>query len=60
MKLRKEWVAKETRGSRNQTDLHYKKRMICVWWDWEGMVLWEMLDRNATVKKSSMLPSCIA
>ena len=25
--------------------------MICVWWDWEGMVHWEMLERNATVNK---------
>lgn len=25
--------------------------MICVWWDWVGMVHWEMLVRNATVVK---------
>ncbi|KAK6753680.1 hypothetical protein RB195_012957 [Necator americanus] len=25
--------------------------MICVWWDWEGMVYWEMLERNDTVTK---------
>ena len=25
--------------------------MIYVWWDWEGMVHWEMLKRNAMVNK---------
>ena len=25
--------------------------MICVWWDWEGIVHWEMLERNAMVNK---------
>ena len=26
--------------------------MICVWWDWEGVVHWEMLERNVTVNKN--------
>ncbi|XGW34831.1 hypothetical protein V3C99_018680 [Haemonchus contortus] len=25
--------------------------MVCVWRDWEGMVHWEMLERNASVNK---------
>ena len=36
---------------RVKPDLHQRKTMICVWWDWEGMVHWEMLERNATVNK---------
>ena len=32
-------------------DLHLRKTMICFWWDWEGMVHWELLERNATVNK---------
>ena len=23
--------------------------MLCVWWDWEGIIYWELLDRNQTV-----------
>ncbi|KAK6767034.1 hypothetical protein RB195_026541 [Necator americanus] len=26
--------------------------MICVWWDWEGLVHWEMLEKNKTVEKN--------
>ena len=52
MKQRKEWVAPgDTAKLRVKPDLHPRKTMICVWWDWEGMVHWEMLERNATVNK---------
>ena len=52
MKQRKEWVAPgDTPKPRVKPDLHPRKTMICVWWDWEGMVHWEMLERNATVNK---------
>lgn len=36
---------------RVKSDLHPKKILICVWWDWEGTLYWEILERNATVKK---------
>ena len=52
MKQRKEWVAPgDMPKLRVKPDLHPRKIMICVWWDWEGMVHWEMLERNATVNK---------
>ena len=51
MKQRKEWVAPRDTKPRVKRDLHPKKIMICVWWDWEGMVHWEMLDRNVTTTK---------
>ena len=52
MKQRKEWMAPgDTPKPRVKRDLHPKKIMICVWWDWEGMVHWEMLDRNVTITK---------
>ena len=52
MKQRKEWVAPgDTPKPRVKPDLHPRKTMICVWWDWEGMVHWEMLERNAMVNK---------
>ena len=40
-----------TPKSRVKPDLHPKKTMICIWWDWEGMVHCKMLERNATVNK---------
>ena len=52
LKQRKEWVAPgDTPKPRVKPDLHPRKIMICVWWDCEGMVPWEMLERNATVNK---------
>ncbi|KAK6036479.1 hypothetical protein COOONC_26016 [Cooperia oncophora] len=39
MKQRKEWVPPgDTPKLRVKQDLHPKKRMICVWWDWEVYV----------------------
>lgn len=29
--------------------LHPKKRMLCVWWDVQGVVYWELLPENGTV-----------
>ena len=52
MKQRKEWVAPgDTPKPRVKPGLLPRKTMICVWWDWEAMVHWEMLERNATVNK---------
>ena len=52
MKQRKEWVAPgDTPKPRVKPDLHPRKTMICIWWDWEGMVHWEILERDATVNK---------
>ena len=52
MKQRKKWVPPgDMPKPRVKPDLHPRKTMICVWCDWEGMVHWEMLERNATVNK---------
>lgn len=49
---KKEWVAPwGTPKPRVKSDLHPKKTMACVSWDWEGMVHWEMLERNVIVNK---------
>ena len=46
------WVAPgDMSNPRVEPDLHLRRTMICAWWDWEGMVHWEMLERNATVNK---------
>lgn len=49
---KKDWVAPGgTPKPRVKPDLHPKKTMTCVSWDWEGMVHWETLERNAIVNK---------
>ena len=54
MKQRKEWVAPgDTPKPRVKPDLHPRKTMICVWWDWEGMVHWEMLEGMPRSTRSS-------
>ena len=30
-------------------DLHPRKTMLCVWWDWEGIIHYELLEKNQTV-----------
>ena len=53
MKQRKEWVCPgEKPKPRIKKDLHPMKTMICVWWDWEGLIHWEMLGKNMTVEKN--------
>lgn len=52
-KQRKEWVSPgEKPKPRIKQDLHPKKTMICVWWDSQGLLHWEMLKKNITVDKN--------
>ncbi|XP_052829105.1 mariner Mos1 transposase isoform X3 [Octopus bimaculoides] len=30
-------------------DLYLRKTMLCVWWNWEGIIHYELLERNQTV-----------
>ena len=47
MKQRKEWMAPGDKPKpRVKPDLQPRKTMICIWWDWEDMVHWEMLQRT--------------
>jgi len=29
--------------------LHPKKVMLCVWWDWKGILYYELLPNNETI-----------
>ena len=47
---------KRSWGKRNEpppptskADLHPKKVMLCVWWDWEGVFYYELLLGNKTI-----------
>ena len=33
----------------SKTELHQKKIMLSVWWDWKGVVFFELLPRNQTI-----------
>ena len=50
MKQRKEWLSSCKQATpRVKQDLHPRKTMLCVWWDWEGIIHFELLERNQTV-----------
>ena len=49
---------KRVEESRIKKDLHPMKTMICVWWDCEGSIHWEMLEKNMTVEKNLYKASC--
>ncbi|XP_018058409.1 PREDICTED: histone-lysine N-methyltransferase SETMAR-like [Atta colombica] len=47
---------KQILGKRNElplatpkADLHPKKVMLCVWWDWKGILYYELLSNNETI-----------
>lgn len=50
MKQRKEWLIPGKQATpRVKQDLHPRKTMLCVWWDWEGIIHYELLERNQMV-----------
>jgi len=50
MKQRKEWVDKDQQATpRVKQNLHPLKTMLCVWWGMEGIIYWELLERNQTI-----------
>ena len=32
--------------------LHPKKAMLCIWWDWKGVLYYELLPENQTINSS--------
>lgn len=50
MKPKADWVPRGSAAKpRIKEDLHPKKVMLCVWWDWEGPLHWELLEDKQTV-----------
>uniref|UniRef100_A0A1I7X1C4 HTH_48 domain-containing protein n=1 Tax=Heterorhabditis bacteriophora TaxID=37862 RepID=A0A1I7X1C4_HETBA len=50
MKQRKEWLSSGKQAiPRVKQDVHPRKTMFRVWWDWEGILHYELLERNQTV-----------
>jgi len=47
---------KRSRGKRNESPLatpkaglHPKMVMLCIWWDWKGILYYELLPNNETI-----------
>ena len=47
---------KRSQGKRNEpppatpkAGLHPKKVMLCIWWDWKGVLSYELLPENQTI-----------
>ena len=50
---------KRSRGKRNEpplttpkASLHPKKVMLCTWWDWKGVLYYELLPENQTINSN--------
>jgi transposase len=49
-KQRKEWLSPEKKPTpRTKPDLLPRKTMLCIWWDMERIINYELLERNLTV-----------
>lgn len=47
---KRQWVAPGEKPSPDpKPDPHRKKLMLCVWWDLEGVIYWEFLDKKLTL-----------
>lgn len=50
MRQRKEWLSPDKKATpRAKQESHPRKIMLCVWWDWEGIIHHELLGHNQTV-----------
>lgn len=50
---RKGWVQSDEKPTPNvKPDLHPKKTMLCVWWNMDGPVHWELLSRGISINAS--------
>jgi histone-lysine N-methyltransferase SETMAR len=49
-KQRKEWLSPDKQATpRAKPDIHPRKTMLCIWWDMERIIHYELLERNLTV-----------
>ena len=47
---KRQWLDKDQKALPTaKPGLHPKKVLLCVWWDWKGVVYFELLDQNQTI-----------
>jgi histone-lysine N-methyltransferase SETMAR len=47
---KRSWCRQDERPlSTPEAELHQKKVMLCIWWDWKGILYYELLPRNKTI-----------
>ena len=50
---KKSWIKRdEPAQSTSKADVHQKKVMLSVWWDFKGIVYFELLPRNQTINSN--------
>jgi len=50
----RQWLSpKQTPIPTARRPTHGKKCLLCVWWDWKGIVYWEVLDYGQTVDSNT-------
>ena len=51
--LKRSWNKRdESAQSTSKADIHQKKVMLSVWWDFEGIVYFQLLPRNQTINSN--------
>ena len=43
---------KEQPPTTPKSSLHLKKVMLCIWWDWKGVLYYELLPENQTINSN--------
>lgn len=50
VKRRREWVSPDKNATPHpKPDLHPRKTMLSIWWDWKGIIHYELLEVNQTI-----------
>jgi histone-lysine N-methyltransferase SETMAR len=54
VKRKRSWGSQTERPlSIPKAELHQKKVMLCIWWDWKGILYYDLLPRNKTINSDA-------